>query len=703
MGTECSKSDVQEIVEPEPVGVEPEPIVVESEPVESEREESPEPVENTPPPSIHKEPSIASSDEQNKASDFEEFFITFESDSDEIKLPPIENEYPAPVPNTTECSLTKKIQWFENTDPNTGSDHADNDVEEREITKAEIDHHARTVQKSDLNSFHQLIKYLDTPIKGRPTRDEMMVRIILVWLSNQVVEQFVSEECTDKTPLGFLSLLGQRRSTYSTFFTVLCRTADVKCAQIHGVCKAGDYQPGDTNIDNLTCLWNAVYIQDSWRIIHPYWVCRSVFGKRSSGWIKLEEDGKAIGHRTIAADGVVKNAFKEYYIMPDPSQFIYRCHPDSKEWQLLPTPISREIFLNQAYLLPPFWAMEMKLVSKNACCLFASGKTLTLTFETSKATANTINLDYEFLLKEGSAQREDENEMLKPENMPRLVAKIRNASEWNFDIQFPIEGIYKIVIYGGPDTHPLLRLCEFKIICTKRTEGCRLIPFNPGKLGFGPGPESDRAGLLLPSHRNGIITIDRNNPTNLRFLLASDTYKSLNVETELVDFDLKDKKSSVKSVIENDTKELKIITNIVQNGDYGLRISTSTGDDLERLTVVCNYLITTSNKLSREKANQRVARRKLLSSIENGNNIEITESIKRCLKEKILENDSDIENAQRKLDVLQFRKAIHDAVLRNHLGTIEKTIHCLETSLYERIFRKAIQELDNLANELRSS
>ncbi|XP_052100578.1 hillarin-like isoform X2 [Mytilus californianus] len=682
MGTACTTPDGSEIVEPD-----------------VEREERPEPVENTPQPSIHKEPSIASSDDPNKASDFEEFFIAFESDSDEIKLPPTESDYPAPVPNTTEHNLTKKIQWFENTDPNTGSDDADNYIEEREITKTEIDHHARTVPKSDLNSFAQLIKYLDIPIKGRPTRDEMMVRIILVWLSNQVVEQFVSEEETDKTPLGFLSLLGQRRSTYSTFFTVLCREANVKCAQIHGICKAGDYQPGDTDVDNLTCLWNAVYIQDSWRIIHPYWVCRSVFGKRSSGWIKLEEDGKAIGQRTIAAAGVVKNAFKEYYIMPDPCQFIYRCHPDCKEWQLLPTPISKETFLNQAYLLPPFWAMEMKLVSKNACCLYSSGKTLTLTFETSKATANEINLDYDFLLKEGSAQREDENEMLKPENMPRLVAKIRNASEWNFDIQFPIEGIYKIVIFGGPDTHPLLRLCEFKIICTKRTEGCRLIPFNPGKLGFGPGPESDRAGLLLPSHRNGIITIDRNKPTNLRFLLDSDACKSLNVKTELVDFDSKDNRSSVKSFIEKDTRELEIITNIVQNGDYGLRIFTGTGGDLD---VVCNYLITTSNKLSREKANQRVARRKLLSSIENGNIREIKESINKCVKEKILENDSDIENAQRKLDVLQFRKDIHDAYLRNHLGTIEKTIHSLKTSLYERIFRKTIQELDNLANELKT-
>lgn len=88
MGAECSKSDVPEIVEPEPIVVEPEPVEVvreeSPEPVEEEREESPEPVENTPQPSIHTEPSIASSDDLNKASDFEELFITFESDSDEV-------------------------------------------------------------------------------------------------------------------------------------------------------------------------------------------------------------------------------------------------------------------------------------------------------------------------------------------------------------------------------------------------------------------------------------------------------------------------------------------------------------------------------------------------------------------------------------------------------------------------------------------
>ena len=51
-----------------------------------------------------------------------------------------------------------------------------------------------------------------------------------------------------------------------------------------------------------------------------------------------------------------------------------------------------------------------------------------------------------------------------------------------------------------------------------------------------------------------------------------------------------------------------------------------------------------------------MARRNLLASIENGKIDEINETIKRCLKEKIIDTDSDIENANRKLAVLLLRK-----------------------------------------------
>lgn len=77
--------------------------------------------------------------------------------------------------------------------------------------------------KSDLTSFTKLTKYLEKRVGRAKSRDEIMVRAILVWLSHQEVEKFTSEEGTRDTPLGFLSLLGQKRSTYSTFFTLLCR------------------------------------------------------------------------------------------------------------------------------------------------------------------------------------------------------------------------------------------------------------------------------------------------------------------------------------------------------------------------------------------------------------------------------------------------------------------------------------------------
>jgi hypothetical protein len=47
-----------------------------------------------------------------------------------------------------------------------------------------------------------------------------------------------------------------------------------------------------------------------------------------------------------------------------------------------------------------------------------------------------------------------------------------------------------------------------------------------------------------------------------------------------------------------------------------------------------------------------LARRNLLASIENGGINEINETIQKCLKEKIIDTDSDIENANRKLAVL---------------------------------------------------
>jgi hypothetical protein len=267
----------------------------------------------------------------------------------------------------------------------------------------------------------------------------------------------------------------------------------------------------------------------------------------------------------------------------------------------MPTPISRDSFLDQAYILPPFWALGMQLTSENKCSLKAKDGTVTITFQTPKATANELDLDYDLLLKDGSTARENENEMLNPANMPRLVTKIRNTTEWKFYIQFPVEGTYRLVIYGSPYKQPLLRLCEFEIKCPKRKQDCRLTPFNSGLLGYGPGPACDKAGLLLPSHRNGLVSAEKDKPNILSFLLDSDLSKSLRIKPELIDSNSEMCPTLVKYSIKD--KELKITTTITKEGDYGLRILTGPCNDEDEdlhMTVVCNYFIATSSKLATE-------------------------------------------------------------------------------------------------------
>ncbi|XP_052100559.1 lim and transglutaminase domain protein ltd-1-like [Mytilus californianus] len=652
-----------------------------------------------------------SDDNMNTSSDFDGFIFPFEGDSDEVDISAIEDDYPDPkaVKTNEKLHFPDGVKLFDNWDPNTSSDDAINEeaVELLPITQAELDSHAKKTPGSTLNRFEDLITYLEKPALGKESRDDIMVRAILVWLCNQKVETFATEERTKNTPKGFLSLLGQKRSQYSTFFTVLCRQANIKCVQIRGISKTGKYQPEKRNPNDMTCRWNAVYLRNSWHIIHPFWVCGSVYGKQRGGWIRLEKGGKSIGKRQIANPGVATTDVVEYFIMPDPKQFIYRCHPDDSNWQLIPKPISRDKFLDQAYLLPPFWALGLTLLTENSCLLKSAGNAVTITLQGPKATANELNMDYELLLKDEGTNQKDENEMLEPNKIPRLVAKIRNGSEWNFNIQFPVEGIYKIVIYGAPEKRSMHRLCEFQIKCTARTQNCRLTPFNPGLIGFGPGLTSERAGLLLPSHRNGLVTTDKNKPTKLSFLLDSEMSNSMEVRTELFDSDENDQSSLVVTTIEK--KELKITTTLVKEGDYGLKILTGThksrSDDQITMTVVCNYFVTTSHKFTHEKTNKRLARQNLLSYIENAGFAEIEkikDGIERCKKEKIPETDFDIENAERKLQVLLFRKDIHDAYMRRHLITTEKTIERLHKSQYERIFTESIRHLEEFASQLNS-
>lgn len=394
-----------------------------------------------------------------------------------------------------------------------------------------------------------------------------------------------------------------------------CRKANIPCAQIRGICKAGNYEPGD--IDQLYfSLWNAVFLNGNWHIVHSFWACQSVFGKVSGGWIKLEQGGKTVVEKQKEQAGVVQNSFDEYYILPNPKEFRYACHPDDPKWQLCRRIITRKQFLEQAYLLPPFWGLGMKMISADKCFMHSYLGKAQIAFKAPLKTGNEMDLWYELLYKDDGQSSTD---LLNPENIPKLVSVARNTPEWNCFVQFPVEGIYKIVFFAGMFGKSLSRIGEFKLICEEPIQKCDPMPFDPGRLGLGPGAKTERAGLILPSHRNGIIQVDKMNKTNIRFFVDCEVSKTLVVKTSLItNSSVKDKAlqeeldkavtcsietSGKENNIQSSARELRIIAPADQKEEncylriYAGHRSKENGDVSDAdMSIVCNYCLTTARQ-----------------------------------------------------------------------------------------------------------
>ena len=289
--------------------------------------------------------------------------------------------------------------------------------------------------------------------------------------------------------------------------------------KISGVSKAADYQPGDEIPKQSNDNWTAVYIENDWQIVHPYWVCRSLFGHRPAGWIKLEAGGKAVGKSEDGAAGVLRNAFKEYYIFPNKSEFIHTCYPKEEKWQLTEKKISRKRFEKMPYLLPTFFGMGLKLKSSESCLLNTVKGECLIEIQAPLKNANQIELWYELYLKTGTGKTEDEKRMLLKENIPKLVAMIRCGDFWQFKLSLPIEGTFKICCYGGPYKSILTRIAEFRVDCKERKKGCQILPYDPGRMGFGPGPAAADAGFFVPSHAGGLVPVDTNSIVEISFIV----------------------------------------------------------------------------------------------------------------------------------------------------------------------------------------
>jgi hypothetical protein len=257
--------------------------------------------------------------------------------------------------------------------------------------------------------------------------------------------------------------------------------------------------------------------------------------------------------------------------------------------------------------------MGLKLKSTQSCLLTSTDGDCLIEIQAPLKNANEIDLWYELFLKKGTGQNEDEKRMLQRENIPKLVAMIRCGDLWTFRLSLPIEGTFKLCCYGGPYKSSLARITEFRVDCKRRKKDCKILPFNPGRVGFGPGPAAAEAGFFVPSHASGLVPVTVNTGIEISFIVERIVIERTTIRATLyrtnIDQTVLENSVSVRTELETNTVYFEAL--VPEEGEYALSINTvsqaqgqattvtSTGtppvqtQTQEQTKNVCNYVLST--------------------------------------------------------------------------------------------------------------
>lgn len=375
----------------------------------------------------------------------------------------------------------------------------------------------------------------------------------------------------------------------------------MKCTLIKGEVKAAKYEPGDTSVGSSS--WTAVYVDGSWQIVNPFWVCRALYGHSLGGWVKVETDGKSVLEREKATTGIQVNTFQEYYFMPKPSEYIYECYTEQREWQLLHEKDiveTHDEFIRLPYLLPPFFGLGLELISERKCELESKDGVCKIQFRGQKKNAHLICLQYELFVKD---TKDAVSIFLKENRLARMVFNSRSNVTFIFEVRFPVEGDYKLVIYGGLYRSSKLRMCEFKLKCRKGMSNFNLLPIDDNNMGWGPGPRTEADGLLLPSKINGLIPVPsagQQKNVKCSFIVNKLMMKSREYSSVLISSDSdgqeKEHHKSVHYGIDRRSGQFQVQATLPSDGEYALVIKsrkTPTNNDQVDGGRVCLYLLST--------------------------------------------------------------------------------------------------------------
>lgn len=361
--------------------------------------------------------------------------------------------------------------------------------------------------------------------RNRCSTEADKVRILFYWITAQNVKYSEYSLTVDfETVCYQLQRLQDGKNSYAAFFSLLCHYAGVPCVIIRGHVKGGRYEADKPLTDDLIREWNAVLVDSQWRFVDTFW-------------------GRIYHDQTITRD--------EWYLFPKPSHLIYTHFPENKKWQLLKTPITRDMFLRQPVLRRRFFQMNMQILSHSAGEVSCSDGWLEVTFllkarntdsqefccvvsrhnnrkiwEEERLSENLCELHQLDCIKKMNSSEEDgtfqRGDPLNQEIPLNRYSSCEADRVLTVKVRFLQTGYHKLEIVGRQSENEDFDWVAIYHVNVLSIPELTVMP----NIGWGPNPYLKKCGLKAISHLNGKIECFVPNQMEIKFQILPDAETS---------------------------------------------------------------------------------------------------------------------------------------------------------------------------------
>ncbi|KAH9493169.1 hypothetical protein Btru_021927 [Bulinus truncatus] len=494
----------------------------------------------------------------------------------------------------------------------------------------------------------------DTLIKSlcvNCTTDVQKLRAIMVWLFHQDIHGSFYNGVTDPyTPRGYMKLIKARKGSYPSFFAQLCRAAGIPCNVIRGLAKGDKYEVGQQDLSHMECAWNAVYVADGWRLVHPLWA--------------MFKEHQVDANNQPPPPGTKRPDIDEFYFLTDPNRMICFCKPHIDAWQLLKVRWEHRKFIKSPKFTQHYFTSGLMLPKKYNAIIYSDNGVCVIDFDHQTYSEPSLDANLTF------DQDMSSDVMPHHVNLKDFIARINSTTRKSVIFRFPVRGRYEADIFGGVKSgNP--KIVEFRIECEDVGRDPQPFPMHPPG-GFGLQPVASQFGISDPVPDSGIILVK---PAQVKHFSFTCTQR---LEAQATLFHNTVNSESFEDFISTKctADEVHVTVAVPDEAllEFAVQISVRPDGATRDFTVVSNYLLVDENwkkKTAVVTPRQRISKndeeriRKNLIAATQKNDITKLENAIEEFEKNGLPDNGDLTRARHKLVQLHLQRLRKSTLDRN--------------------------------------